>query len=171
MKIIGVIPARYASSRFPGKPLADIHGKPMIWWVYQQAKKVSLFNDIIVATENEQIVSVCETLSMSVMLTSDKHPTGTDRVAEVASKVSADLFVNIQGDEPLIEPDVISSVIQPLLDGEDVHVSNLMSRITNPVDAINPTIPKVIASADGRGIYLTRSIAPFPKARIDYLLY
>ena len=103
MEIIGVIPARYQSSRFPGKPLADICGKPMIWWVYQEAKKVEAFKRVIVATESQIIVDECVKMGMDVMLTSDRHPTGTDRVAEVARKVSADIYVVIMGDEPLIK--------------------------------------------------------------------
>lgn len=91
MKIVAVIPARYKSSRFPGKPLADICGKPMIWWVYQEAKKVKEYDQVIVATESNIIADRCHELGMEVMLTSDMHPTGTDRVAEVAQKIAADL--------------------------------------------------------------------------------
>lgn len=99
MKIIGVIPARYKSSRFPGKPLVDICGKPMIWWVYQQAKKVPEFDEVYVATDDDRIEAACKEHDMKVIMTSDKHETGSDRVAEVATKVEGDLFVNIQGDE------------------------------------------------------------------------
>jgi 3-deoxy-manno-octulosonate cytidylyltransferase (CMP-KDO synthetase) len=171
MKIIGVIPARYESTRFPGKPLADIHGKPMVWWVYQQAIKVPELNEVYVATESDKIKSVCAGLGIPVVMTSDKHPTGTDRVAEVADKISSDLYVNIQGDEPLIEPETISAAIKPLFDKNEFHVVNLMARINNPVDAINSNIPKVIASENGRGLYLTRSVSPFPKGNIAYSLY
>ena len=93
MKIIGVIPARYQSSRFPGKPLADICGRPMIWWVYRQALKVEQFADVFVATDDERIQAVCEQYGMKVVMTSSEHPTGSDRVAEVASKVEGDLFI------------------------------------------------------------------------------
>jgi 3-deoxy-manno-octulosonate cytidylyltransferase (CMP-KDO synthetase) len=171
MKIIAIIPARYASTRFPGKPLAEICGKPMIWWVYQQAKKVTEFAEIYVATESNIIVETCKQHDIQVVMTSDKHPTGTDRVAEAAEKIKADLYVNIQGDEPMIEPETIRSVITPFLNGEDIHVSNLMTKITDPVDALNPTVPKVIANADGRGIYVTRSLSPFPKGNINYSFY
>ena len=107
MKIIGVIPARYKSSRFPGKPLANICGRPMVWWVYQQCKKVKDFKEVYVATDDQQIFSVCEALDIKVIMTSDKHKTGTDRIGEVARNISADLIVNIQGDEPLLEPLII----------------------------------------------------------------
>ena len=142
MKIIGVIPARYESSRFPGKPLADICGKPMIWWVYQQAKKVEALDRIIVATENRRIVDACMSLGMDVMLTSDRHPTGTDRVGEVARKIAADLYVNIQGDEPLLEPGTIKAAIEPFYENADLQVCNLMTRIKDSVDAVNCTVPK-----------------------------
>jgi 3-deoxy-manno-octulosonate cytidylyltransferase (CMP-KDO synthetase) len=171
MKIIGVIPARYASTRFPGKPLADIHGKPMIWWVYRQAKMVPELDEVYVATESEIIQETCRRLNIPAVMTSDRHPTGTDRIAEAASRLSADIFVNIQGDEPMIEPETISAVIRPFGDGEDIQVANLMTRITNPVDALNPTVPKVIANDSGRGVFLTRSLAPFPKGSIDYMFY
>ena len=171
MKMIGVIPARYASSRFPGKPLADIHGKPMIWWVYHQAKKVPELEEVYIATDDTRIRCSAEELGCSVIMTSDKHPTGTDRVAEVADKIQADWYINIQGDEPLIASETIQTVLRPAINNEDVQVVSLMSKITDPVEALNPTIVKVIASESGRGVYLTRSISPFPKGSIDYYLY
>ena len=94
MNIVAVIPARYKSTRFPGKPLADICGKPMIWWVYQQCLKVEDFSEVIVATDDERIFSSCQSLNMKVMMTDKNHPTGTDRVGEVAQKISAELYVN-----------------------------------------------------------------------------
>ncbi len=171
MKIIGVIPARYKSSRFEGKPLADICGKPMIWWVYQQAIKVKEFEDVYVATEDERIKVACEKLGINVIMTSDEHKTGTDRIGEVARKIKADLYVNIQGDEPMIEPETIVEAIKPFYDNEELQVSNLMTVIKDPVDVVNFTVPKVITNKDGIGIYLTRSAAPYPKGSIDYSYY
>ena len=171
MKILAVIPARYQSSRFPGKPLADICGKPMIWWVYQQAKKVSEFTEVYVATENSQIEEVCRELGMNVILTADTHPTGTDRIGEVAKKIKADLYVNIQGDEPMIEPEVIRQAVLPFFDHPHLQVSNLMTKIQDPIDAINFTVPKVITNRDNIGIYLTRSPAPYPKGSLEYSYY
>lgn len=171
MKILGIIPARYDSTRFPGKPLADICGKPMIYWVYNQAKKVDCFFDVYVATDDERIRDVCTENNIKVIMTSKNHSTGTDRIGEVASKISADLYVNIQGDEPLIEPDTIKKAIEPFYKDKDLQVSNLMTKINNPVDAINCTIPKVITNKDNIGIYLTRSLAPYPKGSIDYNFY
>ncbi len=171
MKIIGVIPARYESSRFPGKPLADICGKPMIWWVYQQCIKVEDFDSVYVATDDKRIFDVCMSLDIRVIMTSDMHKTGTDRVGEVAGKIPADLIVNIQGDEPLLEPETIKAAIQPFYINQDIQVSNLMTKIKDPVDVVNPTIPKVITNKDGIGIYLTRSAAPYPKGSVLYSYY
>ena len=171
MKIVGIIPARYKSSRFPGKPLADICGKPMIWWVYQQAKKVPEFTEVYVATENSQIEEVCKELGMNVILTADTHPTGTDRIGEVAQKIKADLYVNIQGDEPMIEPEVIRQAVLPFFDHPHLQVSNLMTKIKDPIDAINFTVPKVITNCDNTGIYLTRAPAPYPKGSLEYSYY
>ena len=171
MKIIGVIPARYQSSRFPGKPLMDICGKPMIWWVYQQCIKVPELDEVYVATDDERIEKACAALGVNVIMTSSKHPTGTDPVGEVARKVKADLYLNVQGDEPMIEPQTISKAIAPFLEQSDLQVSNLMTKIKNPVDVVNFTVPKVITNAENVGIYLTRSTAPYPKGSIDYHYY
>ena len=171
MKIIGVIPARYKSSRFPGKPLADICGKPMIWWVYNQCKKVDDFTEVYVATDDKQIFETCEKLGISVIMTSEEHRTGTDRIGEVASKIEADLIVNIQGDEPLLEPETIKAAIKPFYENPELQVSNLMTRIKDPVEVVNCTVPKVITNREGIGIYLTRATAPYPKGSIEYMYY
>ena len=173
MKIVAVIPARYQSSRFEGKPLADICGKLMIQRVYERALLVDEFDEVYVATDDERIFKACDERNMKVMMTSTKHRTGTDRIGEVASKLPADLYVNIQGDEPLIEPSTIRKAIEPYLEGkvQDIQVTNLMTKIKDPVDLINFTVPKVIASGDGRGVYLTRSATPYPKGKIDIDYY
>jgi 3-deoxy-manno-octulosonate cytidylyltransferase (CMP-KDO synthetase) len=173
MKIIAVIPARYESSRFPGKPLVDICGKLMIERVYIQAKKVAEFEAVYVATDDRRIHTACSERDIPCIMTSSKHKTGTDRIGEVAEKINADLYVNIQGDEPLIEPDTIRKAIMFYIENPDtpIQITNLMTRITDPVDLVNFTVPKVITSRDGRGIYLTRTTAPFPKGNIDITYY
>jgi 3-deoxy-manno-octulosonate cytidylyltransferase (CMP-KDO synthetase) len=171
MKIIGIIPARYKSNRFEGKPLAEINGKPMIWWVYHQATKVTEFSNVYVATDDERIKNVCDNLGVNVVMTSDTHMTGTDRIGEVARMFEADLYVNIQGDEPMIEPNTIRQAILPFLKYEDLQVSNLMTKIDDPVDLINFTVPKVIVNKDNIGLFLTRSAAPYPKGSIDFDYY
>lgn len=171
MKIIGVIPARYKSSRFPGKPLVDICGRPMIWWVYQQCKKVADFDDVYVATDDQKIYDTCNSFDIKVIMTSGAHRTGTDRIGEVARKIQADLIVNIQGDEPLLEPSTIRAAIVPFYSNPDLEISNLMTKIKDPVDVVNFTVPKVITNKDGIGVYLTRATAPYPKGNIDYSYY
>lgn len=171
MKIVAVIPARYKSSRFRGKPLADICGRPMIWWVYNQAKKVEEFEEVYVATDDEIIEDTCKKLNINVVMTSEDHKTGTDRVGEVARKIKADLYVNIQGDEPLIEPETIRQAILPFFNDSELQVSNLMTKIKDPVEVVNFTVPKVITNAENIGIYLTRSSAPYPKGSINYDYY
>ena len=172
MNIVCVIPARYKSSRFPGKPLADICGRPMIWWVYEQCKKVKEFSKVIVATDDERITKACHEFDICVEMTSDTHLTGTDRVAEIASKIPADLYVNVQGDEPLIQPSEISRVFQPFLaENCNVQISNLMTKIIDPVEVCNPTVVKAITRADNIGLYLTRAAAPYPKGTSSYTFY
>jgi len=171
MKIIGIIPARYKSSRFEGKPLAKILDKPMIWWVYNQAKKVKLLDDVIVATEDQRIFDVCQTLSIKVMMTSDEHQTGTDRIGEIARKIPADLYINIQGDEPMIEPQTIEKAILPFLVDPNLQLTNLMKQIKDPIELINPTVPKVIVNKDNIGVFLTRSASPYPKGKTEYKHY
>ena len=173
MKIIAVIPARYQSSRFEGKPLAEICGKLMIERVYLQAKKVEQLDEVYVATDDKRIYDACAVRHIPVVMTSTSHRTGTDRLGEVAEKIPADLYVNIQGDEPLIEPATIVKAIEPFLNDSDtdIQVTNLMTKIKDPVDLINVTVPKVIAAADGRGIFLTRAAAPFPKGNINVDYY
>lgn len=160
MKIIGVIPARYRSSRFPGKPLVDICGKPMIYWVYQQAKKVPEFHEIYVATDDERIRSACESLSMNVIMTSDCHKTGSDRVAEVASKVEGDLFVNVQGDEPVIEPEMIRQVISLFTEDDSVYFGSLKKEITDPDEILASSTVKVVTDDRGDAMYFSRSVIP-----------
>lgn len=171
MKTIGVIPARYKSSRFPGKPLADICGKPMIWWVYNQALKCKELDEVYVATDDERIETACKENKINVIMTSDCHKTGTDRIGEVARRIPADLYVNIQGDEPMIEPDTISKAICPFFENDELQITNLMTEIKDPVDVVNFTVPKVITNKDNIGVYLTRSTAPYPKGMIDYNYY
>lgn len=173
MKIIAVIPARYESSRFQGKPLADICGKTMIQRVYEHAKMVSEFGAVYVATDDKRIYDSCSERNIEVVMTSTNHRTGTDRIGEVAEKIPADLYVNIQGDEPLMEPEVMRQAILPFIENPDtdIQVTNLMTEIHDPVDLVNFTVPKVIAAKDGRGVFLTRSAAPFPKGNIDAKYY
>ncbi|MBS7397706.1 MAG: 3-deoxy-manno-octulosonate cytidylyltransferase, partial [Ruminiclostridium sp.] len=124
-----------------------------------------------IATDDQRIMDAAEEFGMKAIMTSDKHKTGTDRIGEVAEKIPADLYVNIQGDEPMIEPETIRKAITPFYDDPSLEITNLMTKIHDPVDVVNFTVPKVIVNKDNIGVYLTRSTAPYPKGSIDYSYY
>ncbi len=160
MKAIGVIPARYGSSRFPGKPLQDICGKPMLWWVYHQAIKVEELSDVYVATDDERIFSLCEQYEMKAVMTGE-HSTHIARVHEFSTKVDADYYVNVNGDEPLIEPETIRAII-PTKASEEPKVFGLMKILRDPVELIDPTNIKVACNKDGIALYISRAPIPHP---------
>lgn len=171
MKTVCVIPARYKSSRFPGKPLADICGKPMIWWVYQQAKQVKEFDAIYVATESDKVEGVCKELGINVILTADTHPTGTDRVGEVAQKIDADLYVIWMGDEPCIEPTGVHLLLDEFKKNSDIDACMLSTKFSNPVDVVNTTTIKLAINKNNELIFMSRSPIPYPKANLSYCYY
>lgn len=171
MKTIGIIPSRYASSRFPGKPLADIGGKPMLWHVYQAASNVSEIDAVYIATEDKRIAQACADLSLPCLMTRDDHITGTDRLAECIKLVEGDYFVNIQGDEPKISPCAVSAVVRAMLASEDptLLATNGYAMLTDATDVMNTNVVKVVTSASGRAMYYSRSPIPHPKAgHVDY---
>ena len=160
MKIIGAIPARYGSSRFPGKPLQDICGKPMLWWVYQQASKVEEFDQVVVATDDRRIADLCESYGMNYVMTGE-HSTHIARIHEVSTKIDADYYVNINGDEPLIEKETIQAII-PKEASDQPKVFGLMKILRDPVELIDPTNIKVAANRDGVALYISRAPIPHP---------
>ena len=167
MKIIGIIPARYKSTRFEGKPLADICGKPMVWWTYQQAKKVLELDEVYVATDSEKIKNVCDEFNMKVIMTSDKNETPTDRIYEVSNKIESYYYISINGDEPLIEPDTIRAII-PKNKIDSIYVANIITEISDPVEVVDFTNLKVVTNDEGKGIYISRSPVPYPKGTMDF---
>ena len=171
MKIVAVIPARYKSSRFPGKPLADICGKPMIWWVYQQCLKVSDFNDVYVATESEEIDTVCKKLDMKCVMTSDAHPTGTDRVAEVAQKIPADIYFIVMGDEPMLTAADEILLVDKIKNSPAADAFMLVEKFNDPVDVVNTTTIKLALNDDGDLIFMSRAPIPYPKSVLGFNYY
>lgn len=171
MKIIAIIPARYASSRFPGKPLMDICGKPMIQWVYEHANGVDRVDEVYIATDDERIKSVCELFGANVVMTSSALATGTDRVYEVAKCYEADLYVVVNGDEPMIMPEQISQCIPKSYEKGTIYVSNLMTDFHNPVEVFDPTNLKIVTNKDGIGLFISRSPIPFPRGTMDYVFH
>ena len=163
MKISAVIPARYGSTRFEGKPLVDILGKPMIQHVYEGVRQSKLIEEVIVATDDQRIIEVVKSFGGKAEMTSSAHFTGTDRVAEVAKKLKSEIIVNVQGDEPLIKGNILDKAIRPLLIDESLHMSTLMVRIEEVRDWLNPHIVKVVVDQKNFALYFSRSPIPFPR--------
>jgi 3-deoxy-manno-octulosonate cytidylyltransferase (CMP-KDO synthetase) len=167
MRIVAVIPARYGSSRFPGKPLVDLCGKPMIWWVCQQLKKVRNVDETVVATDDERIVDVCMQYGVKVVLTSKNHNTPTSRLYEVSTRMDGDKFVFVGGDEPMINPESIEKVVD-VARKEDSFAVNAMTRIKTAPEVIDFTNIKVVVNTDNILLYTSRSPIPFPKGGLDF---
>ncbi len=163
MKILGIIPARYASSRFPGKPLADLLGKPLVFHVYQRAKQA--LDNVIIATDDQRIFSKLTQLGAQVIMTSSKHSSGTERCAEALSKYSQttkthfDFVINIQGDEPLIDPGIIKKLAQSL--NQNTQIATLAKKESDPNIIFNPNVVKVITDYQNNAIYFSRNPIPF----------
>ncbi len=163
-KCYGIIPARYASSRFPGKPLAEIHGMPMFWHVYQRASQCTELEAVALATDDQRIENAAKKLNVPVIMTRTNHPSGTDRVLEAAVKMGIpddSVVVNIQGDEPAMQPKMISQLIAPFANSATC-VSTLARRIDYRV-AENPDQVKVVIDRNKNAIYFSRSVVPYPR--------
>ncbi|MEE9543510.1 MAG: 3-deoxy-manno-octulosonate cytidylyltransferase [Thermodesulfobacteriota bacterium] len=156
------IPARFASKRLPGKPLALIGGRPMIQWVYERASSAALVSSVTVATDDERIKGAVSAFGGSVVMTGE-HASGTERIAEAVSttKSKADIIVNVQGDEPLIEPEMIDAAIRPMLDDETINISTLKTLITEAGELSNPHAVKVVTDSMGFALYFSRSPIPY----------
>jgi len=160
-RAVAIIPARWASTRFPGKPLAQIQNKPMIQWVVEQAQKASRISEVIVATDDVRIVEAVNGFGGKAVMTSPDHATGSDRIAEVASGLKCDIVVNVQGDEPLIPPQNIDQVVDTLEKDPSLNVATLMMAINDPDEIADPHVVKVVADQKGRALYFSRSPIPF----------
>ena len=168
MKILGVIPARYASSRLPGKPLADILGKPMVWWVYQAAKQSPLLDDLVVATDDERILAVCKEHGMNAVMTRADHDTPTARIQEVSCLIEADLYLQIMGDEPLIDPRAFELILPKTLPADPYYVAGVTNRMEHPADVIDFSNQKVVCNARREILLISRSPIPYPKGTADF---
>jgi 3-deoxy-manno-octulosonate cytidylyltransferase (CMP-KDO synthetase) len=165
MKIVGMIPARYKSSRLPGKVLADIAGKPMIQHVYERAKQARSLSEVVVATDDERVLRAVGEFGGKAEMTSPYHETGTDRLAEVAGRSDADLIVNLQGDEPMMDPQVIEAVVAPFLMEKGLRMGTVATPIRTAAEHLEDSTVKVVL--DGRGYALYFSRAPIPYFRVD----
>jgi 3-deoxy-manno-octulosonate cytidylyltransferase (CMP-KDO synthetase) len=165
--VVAVIPARYASQRLPGKPLVDLLGKPMIQRVYEQAKRARLLDRVVVATDHQRIVGVVQAFGGDVIMTSADIKSGSDRVAAVARVIDGDIFVNVQGDEPLIAPDMIDQAVRVVLDDLKAQVGTLAKKIDSLADLQNPSVVKVVVGPDSNALYFSRSTIPFVRDEAD----
>ncbi|OAQ39708.1 3-deoxy-manno-octulosonate cytidylyltransferase [Pedobacter psychrophilus] len=163
MKILGIIPARYDSTRFPGKPLIDLAGKSMVQRVYEQAKKASSLADVVVATDDERIYNAVKAFKGNVIMTSPNHRSGTDRCAEVCKKmIGFDAIINIQGDEPLIDPKQIN-LLANCFNDISTELATLVKKIESNKELFNQNTPKVIINKNSEAIYFSRQVIPFIK--------
>jgi|MudIll2142460700_1097286.scaffolds.fasta_scaffold244045_1 3-deoxy-manno-octulosonate cytidylyltransferase (CMP-KDO synthetase) len=163
MKIVAIIPARYGSTRFPGKPLVDILGKSMTQRVYEGVSQSRLIEEVIVATDDERILNNVRSFGGKGVMTSPAHQTGTDRVAEAARKLKAEIIVNVQGDEPLIQGRIVDKAIHPLLKDASIPMSTLMTPLTDVNEWLDPNVGKVVVDQTGFALYFSRSPIPFPQ--------
>lgn len=165
MTAVVIIPARYESTRFPGKPLYPLKGKPLIQYVYESSKSADLADDVIVATDSETIFEKVSAFGGKAVMTDKKHPSGTDRIAEVAASLDYDIIVNVQGDEPLIRPEMINDVIT-ILGDKRASIGTLFKRIEIAEEIADPNVVKVIFDKEGFALYFSR--APIPFFRDDW---
>ena len=160
MRAIGIIPARYEASRFPGKVLSDIHGKPLIQYVYEEALKSNALEDLVVACDDERILKAVEGFGGRAVMTSNIHQSGTDRLTEVVNPIDTEIVVNIQADEPLIHASMIDDLVNCLIDNPQVPMASLMHRINNAQDLEDRNVVKVVADRDNFALYFSRSLIP-----------
>jgi 3-deoxy-manno-octulosonate cytidylyltransferase (CMP-KDO synthetase) len=159
-RVVAIVPARYASTRLPGKALALIAGKPMIEHVYRRASNASRVDAVVVATDDERIADAVTSFGGHAVMTSVSHRTGTDRLAEVAASLSSDIIINVQGDEPMLDAGAIDACVQALLDHPDDVMSTVRRRLDEQ-DADNPAVVKVVVDANDQALYFSRSAIPF----------
>lgn len=161
--IVVVIPARYGSQRLPGKPLVLLAGQPMIQRVYERAKRATRPGRVIVATDDERIVQAVHSFGGEARMTRSDHRTGTERIAEVASHVEGDVFINVQGDEPLLDPDAVDAAVDALLEEPPASIATVATPIKTPADIMDPNVVKTVLDFDNNGLYFSR--APIPWVR------
>ncbi len=160
MRVVAVIPARYASSRFPGKALADLAGKPMVQHVVERAAQAKTVGRVLVATDDERIAAAVRAFGTEAVLTDPGHPSGTDRIAEAIREVRCDLVVNVQGDEPLLPPEMVDEAVEPFFADPALEMGTVCRAIEDPRDVADPNVVKVVRDLQGYALYFSRSPVP-----------
>lgn len=171
MKIIGVIPARFASTRLKGKVLASINGKPMIQHVYERARQSRLLDEVIIACDDLRVKKAAEEFGARAVMTDPGHVCGTDRIVEAVADLDVEIVVNVQGDEPLISPVVIDALIEAIQDDPEVSMATVIKRINDPKELDNPNIVKVVIDHQQRAIYFSRSKIPFNRDSGEHVYF
>ncbi len=171
MRAIGVIPARYESSRFPGKALADLLGKPLIQYVWEEALKARSLEDLLVATDDERILKTVQAFGGRAVITARGHKSGTDRLTEVVNPIDAQIVVNIQGDEPLIRPAMIDRLVECLLHEPEIPMASVIRKIEDMHDLVDPNVVKVVKDKDNYALYFSRSAIPHLRSAGSAVFY
>lgn len=171
MKVLGVVASRYASTRFPGKALAMIGDKPMVWWVYYQALKAERLSDLVVATDDNRILEVCQKYDMKAIMTSPDNKTTANRMFEVSQSMEADFYVTINGDEPMIDPRAIDAAIPDSIPQAYEYGSNTICEMRDPVDVVDPSNIKVVFNDKKEALYMSRTPIPYPYGSLEYVYY
>lgn len=171
MKVVGIIPSRYGSTRLPGKPLKDICGKPMVWWVYQRAKKAQKVDEVYVATDDSRISDVCSEYGIPFVMTQSTHPTAAHRLQEVSRKIDADMYIQLNGDEPLIDPEIINAVVTDDFRTDIECGVNIITKMSNPVEVNDPSNIKVVYDYRSYALYMSRTAIPYPSKTLNYSYY
>lgn len=175
MKIVAIIPCRYGSKRFEGKPLTPILGKPMIQWVYERAKDADILHDVVIATDDDRIQAAVKGFGAAVIMTGSTHKSGSDRAAEAAEALrldDEDVVVNIQGDQPAFDVRCLSEAVSPLLDDRGIVMTTLIYRITNPAELYDPNHVKCVFDNEHFALYFSRGLIPFaPEGQVTFDVY
>ena len=171
MRVVGVIPARYGSTRLPGKPLKEICGKPMLVWVYERVRQAKRLDAVYVATDDARIEGMCREYGMPVVMTSPSHPTGANRLQEVSETVKADFYVQLNGDEPLLDPSLVDAAVPESVELKEAFGTNIITRMHSPSEVMDPANIKVVFDESFQALYMSRTPIPYPFKSIEFEYY
>ncbi|MBL7071159.1 MAG: 3-deoxy-manno-octulosonate cytidylyltransferase [Candidatus Omnitrophica bacterium] len=171
MKIIGIIPARFQSTRFAGKVLADLGGKPVVRHVWESAKRSKMLDDLVIAADDERIIKEAQGFDAKVVYTSPDQPSGTDRLAEVVNPMDVDIVINIQGDEPMVRPEMIDELARAILDEKNIKIATLAKKMDWTEEIRNPNTVKVVIDKNGFALYFSRSVIPYRRFETTPVFY